>query len=101
MGWTLSHRIASPGRIYLADASLGAGLRFCRFPSLNFGQFPTGAAGGQLDRTREGRVFPNPAARGQMVNAKAFADLAIRQIDFGHWYLLALLSKEIGAFAFV
>jgi hypothetical protein len=48
------------------------GVGFTSFPSLNIRQFPTRAAGGQVDRLGEA----GPTARGQVMNVEACADLA-------------------------
>lgn len=101
MVWTFTHRRHPIARVETTHPLLRACLGSLGLPRFNLRKFPACAAGRQLHRAREGRVFPNPAARGQVMYVEAFADLAVGQIDFRHGNLRAIISPKTGSVAII
>lgn len=70
------------------------GSGFCGFPSLDIRQLPACAAGRQTDRFGESRVSLEPAARGQVMDTVARADLPVCEIGGWHCDTLQLIALE-------
>ncbi len=76
-------------------SGLCRGRGFCGLPGFDLGQTPARAAGAEFDGLGKGRIFCDPAPRGQMVNRIPRAKLTVGKVRLGHMRLHSFAMGRI------